>query len=267
MLSPTPTSRKRFGQHFLHDPSVIHKIISALQLKRGDNVVEIGPGLGALTTHLLPLLEHLAVVELDRDVIPRLVAHCEGLGELEVYSADALRFDFAALASTEKSLRIVGNLPYNISTPLLFHLLTQARVIKDMHFMLQKEVVERITAFPGHSAYGRLSVMVQYHCQVEALFTVKPGAFNPPPKVDSAVVRLIPYGEIPYIARDPTLFAEVVRLAFSQRRKTLRNSLRLLFTPEQLLELAIDPKQRAEELSVQQFVQMANLLNRSGIDG
>jgi 16S rRNA (adenine1518-N6/adenine1519-N6)-dimethyltransferase len=261
MLNAAHHPRKRFGQHFLHDRSVIQKIIAALNLQRSDLVCEIGPGLGALTTHILPCVERLDVVEFDRDVIPQLVANCQRLGQLNVHQADALRFDFTSLASIERSLRIVGNLPYNISTPLLFHLLTQAQVIKDLHLMLQKEVVERIVATPGHKAYGRLSVMVQYHCAVTMLFTVKPGAFTPPPQVDSAVIRLVPHPVVPFIAHDAKIFAEVVRLAFNQRRKTLRNSLRTLLTPEQLIETAIDPQQRAEELSVEDYVRLANLLD------
>lgn len=256
--------RKRFGQHFLHDTSVVERIVSALQLKSTDQVIEIGPGLGALTTHLLPLLNHLEVVELDRDLIPELKNSCATLGKLIVHQADALEFNFAGLTTQEKSLRIVGNLPYNISTPLLFHLLTQAQWIKDMHFMLQKEVVDRITAEPGSHAYGRLSVMVQYHCHTEALFVVKPGAFTPPPQVDSAILRLIPYLEPVYKVLDLKTFAEIVRLAFNQRRKTLRNSMRTVLTEQQWQMLSIDSGLRAEQLNVQQYVQIANLISTGG---
>lgn len=253
--------RKRFGQHFLHDTVIIQKIINALMLKPTDQVVEIGPGLGALTTHLLPRLHKLEVIELDRDVIPELSAKCAGLGELVIHQADALVFDLLALHPLPQALRVVGNLPYNISTPLLFHFLSQASLIKDMHFMLQKEVAERIVAAPGEAAYGRLSVMVQYHCQAEVLFRVKPGAFTPPPKVDSAVIRLIPYQQLPYVANDPKLLAEIVRLAFNQRRKTLRNSLRNKVTAAQWESLQLDPGQRAERLAVQDYVRIANNTN------
>jgi 16S rRNA (adenine1518-N6/adenine1519-N6)-dimethyltransferase len=253
--------RKRFGQHFLHDQSVIQKIIASLQIKAHDQFVEIGPGLGALTKHVLPLVKQLQVVELDRDVIPELKNNCAGLGELIVHHADALRFDFTQLATPQNPIRLVGNLPYNISTPLLFHLLAQAPAIHDMHFMLQKEVVDRIVAQPAEDAYGRLSVMVQYYCQTEALFMVKPGAFNPPPKVDSAVLRIIPYNKPLYVAKNLKTFAEIVRLAFNQRRKTLRNSLNSLVKTEQWQQLAIDPKLRAEQLTVQQYVQIANFIS------
>lgn len=254
--------RKRFGQHFLHDTSVIERIVAALQLKRDDHLIEIGPGLGALTTHLLPLVNQLEVIELDRDIIPKLEATCAGLGKLIVHQADALQVDLGQLSPNSTSLRLVGNLPYNISTPLLFHLLTQAHLIHDMHFMLQKEVVDRIVAQPGHHAYGRLSVMVQYHCQPETLFIVKPGAFTPPPQVDSAVLRLIPHRELPHKANDLKIFAEIVRLAFNQRRKTLRNSLRSLLTEQQWKTLSIDSGLRAEQLNVSQYVQIANFVSR-----
>jgi 16S rRNA (adenine1518-N6/adenine1519-N6)-dimethyltransferase len=252
--------RKRFGQHFLHDPAVIQHIIAVLALQPADHVVEIGPGLGALTKYLLPLTHKLEVVELDRDIIPELKANCAGLGELIIHQADALRFDFTQLVQKKIPLRLIGNLPYNISTPLIFHLLTQARVIKDMHFMLQKEVVERMAARPGNKIYGRLSIMVQYYCKVESLFTIKPGAFSPPPKVDSAVVRLQPYATIPFVAQDPELFAEVVRQAFNQRRKVLRNCLRSLVAAQAWQDLAIDPGSRPEQLSVADYVRIANYL-------
>ncbi|HXG28593.1 MAG TPA: 16S rRNA (adenine(1518)-N(6)/adenine(1519)-N(6))-dimethyltransferase RsmA, partial [Nevskiales bacterium] len=184
--------RKRFGQHFLHDPGVIHRILAALAPQPGQTLVEIGPGLGALTVPLLQQAGELHVVELDRDVIPRLEAACAGHGRLIVHAADALRFDFRALAPPGGRLRLVGNLPYNISTPLLFHLLAQADAIADMLFMLQKEVVERMVAQPGEPAYGRLSVSLAAQAAVEALFTVGRGAFRPPPKIESAVVRVVP---------------------------------------------------------------------------
>lgn len=250
--------RKRFGQHFLHDQQIIARIVQSIAPKPDDNIVEIGPGLGALTTQLLPLAKKMDVVELDRDVIPELSSQCKSLGELVVHQADALKFNFAELAPQNKKLRIVGNLPYNISTPLLFHLLEQAEVIQDMFFMLQKEVVDRICAKPNEDAYGRLSVMMQYYCQADELFIVKPGAFNPPPKVDSAVVRLVPHTKQPQIAKNITLFATIVREAFNHRRKTLRNCLKNFISADQLSELGIDPIQRPEELSVEEFVSIAN---------
>lgn len=251
--------RKRFGQHFLHDQQIIARIVQSVAPKPDDCIVEIGPGLGALTTQLLPLVKKMAVVELDRDVIPELVSKCESLGELKIHQADALKFNFAELAPQNKKLRIVGNLPYNISTPLLFHLLEQSDVIEDMFFMLQKEVVDRICAKPNEDDYGRLSVMMHYYCQADALFLVRPGAFNPPPKVDSAVVRLVPHNKLPHIANDVALFATIVREAFNHRRKTLRNCLKNFISAEQLSELGIDPIRRPEELSVEEFVRIANI--------
>ena len=184
--------RKRFGQHFLHDPQVISRIIAAICPQPGARLVEIGPGLGALTRPLLQAAGELEVVELDRDLLEPLQSRCAGLGTLRIHQADALQFDFAALRGDGPKLRVAGNLPYNISTPLLFHLLDQAEHLHDLHFMLQQEVVKRLAAGPGDDAYGRLSVMVQYRCRVEALFNVGPGAFQPPPKVWSAVVRMVP---------------------------------------------------------------------------
>lgn len=258
-LSHTP--RKRFGQHFLQDRNIIQKIITTLQLKNHDAVVEIGPGLGALTTQLLPLLDHLDVIELDRNVIPILMENCGGserLDKLTIHQGDALQFDFSQLSAGKNSLRIIGNLPYNISTPLLFHLLSYAEIIEDMHFMLQKEVVERIVAQPGSGDYGRLSVMLQYHCHAEFLFVVKPSSFTPPPKVDSAIIKIIPFRDIPFRANNEKLFAEVVRESFNHRRKTLRNCLRSYLSPEELEALGINPLQRPEEISVEDFVRISN---------
>ncbi len=255
-------ARKRFGQHFLHEGFMVDKIISAINPKKTDNVLEIGPGSGALTQRLLPNLKHLTVVELDKDLIPLLEKRCAHLGELTIYQADALKFDLRSLGTTDTPWRIVGNLPYNISTPLLFHLLEQISVIKDMHFMLQKEVVNRIVAQPGDADYGRLSVMIQYYCEVKKLFIVKPGAFQPPPKVDSAVIRLVPYQIRPWQANDPILLADVVRTAFSHRRKMLRNNLGGLLDTKQFELLDIDPKKRPEQLSVVDYVKISNLLTQ-----
>ena len=221
-------------------------------------MVEIGPGLGAMTCPLLSKIEKLQVVELDRDVIPVLRDNCAGKGELTIHQADALRFDFGQLTDQARGLRVVGNLPYNISTPLIFHLLESADKIQDMHFLLQKEVVERLAAQPGGGDYGRLSVMVQYRCQAVNLFHVGRGAFNPPPKVESAVVRLTPYETLPHIAQDESLFAQIVNQAFSQRRKTLRKALKKICTDEDFTRADIDSSLRPEQLSVADFVQLSN---------
>jgi 16S rRNA (adenine1518-N6/adenine1519-N6)-dimethyltransferase len=251
-------ARKRFGQHFLHDRGVIQRILAALEPQPGDTIVEIGPGLGALTRPLLERCSPLHVIELDRDLAARLRA---GLPpeQLVVHEADALKFDFCALAAG-KRLRVVGNLPYNISTPLLFHLLDQGDCISDMLFMLQKEVVERMAAAAGSKDYGRLSVMIQCRLRVEKLFDVRPGAFTPPPRVDSAVVRLVPHTVPPAVIDNADVFASVVRAAFGQRRKTLRNTLKGLLSPEDMQSLGIDPMRRAETLSLAEFARLANTL-------
>jgi len=189
--------RKRFGQHFLHDPGIIQRIVDTIDASEGERVVEIGPGLGAITQRLLRRTGSLDAVELDRDLIPRLTATCAGLGELRIHQADALEFDFCTLAAAPEKLRIVGNLPYNVSTPLLFRLVEQRHCIQDMHFMLQKEVVERIAASPGSKRYGRLTIMLAIYFEAEPLFHIGPGAFNPPPRVDSAFLRLAPHAVAP----------------------------------------------------------------------
>ena len=252
--------RKRFGQHFLHDPRVVAGILRAMDPRPGQTVVEIGPGLGALTLPLLERLGELHVVELDRDLVPELEARAAGRGRLHVHQADATRFDFAALAPPGGRIRVVGNLPYNVSTPLLFHLLDQLAAIEDMHLMLQKEVVQRMAASPGGKDYGRLSVMVQWRCAVEPLFHVGPGAFRPPPKVTSTVVRLVPHARPPFEVRDPALFARVVAAAFSQRRKTLRNALASLAPPERIAAAGLDPGDRPERVPPEGFARLANLL-------
>ena len=253
-------ARKRFGQNFLHDAGVIARIVAAINPQPGEHLVEIGPGLGALTRELLPRTGRIDVVELDRDVIPLLVEVCAGRGELCVHQADALKFDFTSLSRDHQRLRVVGNLPYNISTPLLFHLFEQVADIRDMFFMLQKEVVERMVAPPDSEHYGRLSVMVQFHCAAHKLFTVGPGAFNPAPKVDSAVVQLLPHPTPPVRVHDVAQFSRVVTQAFSQRRKTLRNALKPLATAEVIAAAGVDPKARAEQLDLAQFAQLANAI-------
>jgi len=256
----THTPRKRFGQNFLHDHNIIYNILSSLQAKPGEHWVEIGPGMGALTDPLLNLGLRLDVVELDRDLVSLLKDKFKQHANLEIFSADALRFDFSALVKNNEKLRIIGNLPYNISTPLMFHLLDNAQCIDDMHFMLQKEVVDRICAAPGSKKYGRLSVMMQYYCATELLFDVPPESFDPAPKVMSAIVRLVPHHQPPVEVNDITMLNRVVVQAFSQRRKTLRNSLKKLIEEDAIIALNIDPTLRAEALSLADFAKLSNLL-------
>lgn len=252
-------TKKRFGQHFLHDHGVIQKLINEINPKPSDCIVEIGPGLGALTFPLLDKIEKLHVVEIDRDVIKRLEQ--KNNPKLSIHGVDALTFDFDKLKKEDEQLRVVGNLPYNISTPLIFHLLESASTIKDMHFMLQNEVVQRITAQPGNKSFGRLSVMVQYHCETEYLFFVGPESFAPPPKVDSAILRLKPWKEPPFKAEDEKLLSQLVAQSFSMRRKTLRNNLKKILSSEQIESVGIEPSLRAETLSVEDFVKLSNLLS------
>lgn len=241
--------RKRFGQHFLHQRGVIDRILFALDPKPGERIVEIGPGEGALTLPLLARTGALTAIEIDRDLIPRLRAAAAGVGRLSIVEADALTVDLTALADGDM-LRLVGNLPYNISTPLLFHVLDHAVAVRDMHFMLQKEVVDRMAAGPGSKVYGRLGVMLQARCHVEPLFKVSPGAFRPPPKVDSAVVRLVPLPPAAVRIGDPAAFDRVVRAGFAQRRKTLRNALQPVLAADAIAAAGIDPGARAEDIDV-----------------
>lgn len=275
--------KKRFGQNFLTDRSIISSLIAAIDPHADDLMVEIGPGLGAMTQPLLGRLKHLHVVELDRDIVDWMRTHYPA-GKLTIHNIDALKFDFSSLMASAsepqtpakqqdteanaiagngthgRRIRVVGNLPYNISTPILFHLLENTGAIIDMHFMLQKEVVERMVAQPSTPAYGRLSVMLQYRLQMEYLLTVPPEAFDPPPKVESAFVRAVPYATPPYPAIDEKLFASVVLAAFGQRRKTLRNTLKGMLDDAGFEKLGIDSQQRAENLGVAQFVAIANYL-------
>ena len=252
-------ARRRFGQHFLHDPAVIDRILRAVSPKAGEALVEIGPGRGALTGPLLEAATTLDVIELDRDLAARLEAEFDP-SALRVHSADALSFDFGALSRERGPLRIVGNLPYNISTPLLFHLLAAGPAVRDMHLMLQKEVVERMAATPGGRDYGRLSVMVQFRARVETLFLVGPGAFRPPPKVQSAVIRLTPLEKPPVNVADPRKLEQVVALAFSMRRKTLRNALKPILSTAEIEAAGVDPGARAETLDLARFAALANRL-------
>jgi len=249
--------RKRFGQHFLHDPRIIAKIILAIGPRPGDRLVEIGPGLGAITLPLLEKAGALTAVELDRDVIPHLEEAARGKGELNLVQGDALEVVLAPFAPLGGKLRLLGNLPYNISTPLLFHFLDQADCIQDMHFMLQKEVVQRMAAKPGGKEYGRLTVMLAARCKVEPLFNIGPGAFRPPPKVDSAFVRLTPYTVAPFPIADHRRFAEVVARAFSHRRKTLKNALLGLIDETTILAAGLDPKARPETLSAADYARLS----------
>ena len=260
---PHHTPKKRFGQHFLHDRHIIGRIVAALDAKPNDRIVEIGPGKGALTRALLTRVARLDAVELDRDLIALLHAEWSA-DQLTLHNADALQFDFCRLSGDGHRLRLIGNLPYNISTPLLFHLLDQAGCIEDMIFMLQKEVVERLHAAPGGKDYGRLSVMIQYRCAVEKLFDVAACAFTPPPKVDSSVVRLIPHATPPVAVDDLEQFSRTVRAAFASRRKMLRNNLKGLLSAEQMQALGIDPTRRAETLSLAEFAALSNATAATG---
>jgi 16S rRNA (adenine1518-N6/adenine1519-N6)-dimethyltransferase len=256
-MSEHHAAKKRFGQHFLHDPQVIERILRSINPQPQDVLVEIGPGLGALTAPLLRRHGRLHVVEIDRDVVPHLRAACGDDPGLQLHLADALKFDYASLAEPGRPLRLAGNLPYNISTPLLFHLLRHAGQVRDMHFMLQKEVVDRLTAEPDTEDYGRLTVSVAARAQADWLFMVGPGAFRPPPKVDSAVVRLTPR-PAPFAIDDMAAFDEVVLAAFSQRRKTLSNALRRLLPAAEIEAVGIDPRARGETLTPAQFALLAN---------
>ena len=252
-------AKKRFGQHFLHDQSVVERMLAVLNLQADQRVVEIGPGPGALTFPLLSRLQRLDVVEIDRDLIAWWQQQPQARDKLHIHAEDALHLDIARLRGDSDPLRVVGNLPYNISTPLIFHLLRNREHIRDMLFMLQKEVVDRITAEPDSAHYGRLSVMVQYFCEAHYILHVGPNAFDPPPKVDSAVVYLKPFATPPFIAQDAGHFADVVAQAFSQRRKTLRNTLKGVISSEQMESIGIDPQRRAGTLSVEEFVNLSNL--------
>ena len=272
--------RKRFGQHFLHDPGILARIVAAIAPKPADRIVEIGPGEGALTLPLLRKAGHLTAIELDRDLIEPLRAKAQGVGELTIVNADVLKVNFAEFARDGRIrlgpsrpsmasgalalLRIVGNLPYNISTPILFHCLEHAGAIEDMHFMLQKEVVDRMAAAPGSKTYGRLSVMLQLRCTVEPLLHVPPGAFRPPPKVDSAVVRLVPLPAQQLPDVDFALVEKLVRAAFGQRRKTLSNALSDHASAADIVAAGLDPRARAEQLAPEAYVALARVLSARG---
>lgn len=254
-------AKKRFGQNFLTDQGVIRSLIDAINPQQEQTLIEIGPGLGAMTKPLLTTAKHLHVIEIDRDIIQWMQTEYAMPAfadfKLDVHHVDALKFDFTTLGN---NLRVTGNLPYNISTPILFHLLENLPAIQDMHFMLQKEVVERMVAQPSTSAYGRLSVMLQYDLQMEYLMTIPPEAFKPAPKVESAFVRCIPFKNRPYNAKDKALLSKIVTAAFSQRRKTIRNTLKTFLNTDDYISLGIDSQLRAENLSVSDFVAICNYL-------
>ena len=260
------TARKRFGQNFLHDTHVIQNIVAAICPQKDQFLLEIGPGLGALTEPVAEQIDRLTVLELDRDLAERLRHHPFLHQKLHVIETDAMQFDFAQLYASEKlaeeqqKIRVFGNLPYNISTPLMFHLFRFCDIIQDMHFMLQKEVVKRLCAAPNSKAYGRLTIMTQYFCQVMPVLEVPPSAFKPAPKVDSAVVRLIPHQQLPHAVKDLYWLNRVTAQAFNQRRKTLRNALSTLISPENLTALLIDLNARAENLSIADYARLANWL-------
>ena len=255
-------AKKRFGQNFLTDQAVIASLVDAINPHKNQSIVEIGPGLGALTKPLLKKIAHLHVVEIDRDIVSWMQAEYAKPSyvnnKISIHNVDALKFDFSQLG---RQLRVTGNLPYNISTPILFHLLDNLAHITDMHFMLQKEVVERMVASPSTPAYGRLSVMLQYYLNMEYLITVPPEAFEPAPKVESAFVRCVPHASLPFIAKDTALFAKIVMAAFGQRRKTIRNTLKDFLSDGDFEQLKISSQMRAENLSVSDFVSISNFCN------
>ncbi len=255
----THRARKRFGQHFLHDRNVIERILRVIDPQPEDRLLEIGPGRGALTWPLLERCDRLTVIELDRDLAPMLEREAGGRGELEVINADILTFDLSAIADGRK-FRLVGNLPYNISTPLMFRLLGFAELITDMHFMVQKEVAQRIVAAAGEDHYGRLSVMLQASCDCDRLFDVAPGCFRPPPKVQSSVIRLRPLDPPRADLGDAANFSAVVQAAFGQRRKTVANSLKSLIDRDTIIDCGIDPGLRAENLGIAEFAKLSNTL-------
>ncbi|WP_312744307.1 16S rRNA (adenine(1518)-N(6)/adenine(1519)-N(6))-dimethyltransferase RsmA [Cedecea neteri] len=254
-------ARKRFGQNFLNDQFVIDSIVSAINPRPGQAMVEIGPGLGALTEPVGERMDKMTVIELDRDLAARLQTHPFLAPKLTIYQQDAMTMDFGDLSQKiGQPLRVFGNLPYNISTPLMFHLFSYTDAIADMHFMLQKEVVNRLVAGPNSKAYGRLSVMAQYYCNVIPVLEVPPTAFTPAPKVDSAVVRLVPHATLPHPVKDLRVLSRITTEAFNKRRKTIRNSLGHLFSADVLAELGVDATLRAENISVEQYCKLANYL-------
>lgn len=254
-------ARKRFGQNFLTDSSILDKIGKAISPKPSEKIIEIGPGQGALTELLLASKAELHAIEIDRDLAAFLRDEYAHLGHFHLHESDVLKVDFNSLLSAEQPARIIGNLPYNISTPLIFHLLQYLAGVKDMLFMLQLEVVERMAAKPGSKSYGRLSIMVQYYCQVEKLFNVPASAFSPAPKVESAIVKLTPLQQTSNDLESPVQLTNLLRQAFAQRRKTLRNNLSGLISAEELENLGINPGLRPENLSLDDYVKICKHLH------
>lgn len=253
--------RKRFGQHLLTDKNTISDIVQVINPSPQQNICEIGPGLGAITIPLLMHMGTMQAIEIDRDLSTELLKRCKAVGDLALYQADVLKFNFNDIASADQPVRLIGNLPYNISTPLLFHLLQFSNIIEDMHFMLQKEVVERITATPGNSEYSRLSVMVQSYYKVESLFDIGPSMFSPPPKVTSSFMRLIPCDVAQGKLIDRSLFNRIVEIAFHQRRKTIKNNLASIASENQLQQALIDPNLRPQEISIRQYISLTKQLS------
>lgn len=252
--------RKRFGQNFLRDPNIIARLVDFIAPAPTDNLIEIGPGRGALTLPLLRAAGQMSAIELDRDLIPYLEELAEPIGKLAIHQCDILKFDLASLGCPEHPMRIVGNLPYNISTPILFHLAQYRPITRDIHIMLQLEVIERMAAQPGTKAYGRLSVMAQYHWNIKPLYRIGSHAFFPPPKIESAFARLIPHQQPPVDVGSYETFSKLVRTAFSARRKTLRNSLKTLLSAEQISGCNIDPQRRPETLSLPEYAALSRIL-------
>ena len=253
--------RKRFGQHLLTNPNTITSIVKVIHPKKEDRLVEIGPGRGAITIPILKKVGTLDAIEIDRDIAKEVTKKCSAIGELTIHQGDVLNFDFSQLASKDKPIRLFGNLPYNISTPLLFHLLNYSNLITDMHFMLQKEVVDRITAQTGDSNYSRLSIMLQCNYKVESLFDISPNDFTPPPKVNSSFMRLLPDDQYFKTIINHDVFRKLVETAFQQRRKTIKNSLSVLVSEEQLLKANISLTQRPQEISIPQYIELSNQLS------
>ena len=252
--------RKRFGQHLLIDTNTISDIVQSIDPSPEQNIFEIGPGLGAITIPILKQVGILQAIEIDRDLAKELKKQCSTIGDLNLHQSDVLKFDFNSVVGSDQKLRLVGNLPYNISTPLLFHLLQFSDLIGDLHFMLQKEVVDRITATPGSSAYSRLSVMMQSYYKVESLFDITPDKFSPPPKVMSSFMRLVPSYDANNKITNREEFNKTVEHAFRHRRKTIKNNLAPIASEKQLLQASINPQQRPQEISIDQFITLSNLL-------
>lgn len=254
--------RKRFGQNFLVNQEVVAQIMRVILPQKSDHIVEIGPGLGVLTQCLVGRVGYYDAIEIDWDLVHKLKLVYGEEKSFHLHCADALTFDLHSLLQGTEHLRLIGNLPYNITTPLLFHVMQYAAIVEDMHFMVQREVADRLVASPGSKTYGRLSVMMQYYAQVEKVFDVAPTSFAPSPKVYSSFIRLIPFKTLPFAANNQENFATIVQTAFNQRRKTIHNSLKEWVTEQQWQEMAINPQLRPEQLSLEQFVMISNIIDK-----